>query len=486
MCIASRWICLPIAVALACCAPTEAVAQKLDGLRPVPTGGRRGTEVAVALPGKFESWPIEIWSESPSVRWTASETSGTVIAHIAPDAPLGMHRIRFANAGSASSLLPWIVSDQTETIEAEPNDDYRSPQTLPSIDINVSGVLAKSGDTDHYALAVAKGQQMTISIDAQRSLRSPMDACLQVLDTRGNVLAQNLDAFGLDPRIHLRVPDDGRIVIRVFAFPETPDSTIGYAGGERFAYRLQVRDGFVEEMESVLRDGAQPMGEPSDRNQPIQISEPGAWYGAVETSRDEDVLAIETQQPGPWTARLRAREFGSPLDGVLELLNGENASIAKQGDSGEIRDPVLSNIMKEPGRYRIAVRDLHGNFGATLGYRLELQQERPSLRGTVPNDVLTGSVGQPIAIDVAIERTLECADAASIQVVGLPEGFTSAAVTSESGQPSANKVSLSIVAPRACSIPIQIRIVRGAADGSTTSYAKAVNADAPYLWLVVP
>lgn len=484
--IAIRWMCLSIVAALVCNAAPQALAQKLDGLRPIATGGKRGTEVSVMLPGKFESWPIEIWSESAAVRWTASETSGTVVASIAPDAPLGVHRIRFANAISASSLLPWVVSDQTEAIEAEPNDDYRSPQLLPTADIHISGVLAKSGDTDHYALAVVQGQPLTISIDAQRSLRSPMDACLQVLDMRGNVLAQNLDAFGLDPRIHFRAPGDGRIVIRVFAFPETPDSTIGYAGGERFAYRLQVRDGLVEEMESLQRDGAQPIGEPSDRNQPMQVSEAGAWYGAIETAKDEDVLAIETQQPGPWTVKLRAREFGSPLDGVLELLNGENASLAKQGDSGEIRDPVLNNIMKEPGRYRIAVRDLHGNFGASFGYRLELQHDRPSLRGTVPNDVLNGSVGQPIAIDVAIERTLDCADAASVQVVGLPDGFTSAAVMSESGQPSASKVSLSIVAPRACSIPIQIRIDRGAGDASTTSYAKAVNSDAKYLWLIVP
>lgn len=484
--IAIRWMCLPIVVAVVCSAASEVIAQKLDGLRPVATGGKRGTEVTVVLPGKFESWPIEIWSESPAVRWAASETSGTVVAHIAPDAPLGMYRMRFANAGSVSSLLPWVVTDQTEAIEAEPNDDYRSPQTLPSGDIHVSGVLAKSGDTDHYALAAVQGQQITISIDAQRSLRSPMDACLQVLDTRGNVLAQNLDTFGLDPRIQFRAPNDGRYVIRVFAFPETPDSTIGYAGGDRFAYRLQVRDGFVEEMESLQRDGAQPIGEPSDRNQPIQVLEPGAWYGAIETARDEDVLAIETKQPGPWTAKLRAREFGSPLDGVLELRNGENASLAKQGDSGEIRDPVLNNIMKEPGRYRIAVRDLHGNFGAAFGYRLELQQDHPSLRGTVPNDVLSGSVGQPIAIDVAIERTLDCADMASVQVVGLPDGFTSAAVTSESGQPSASKVSLSLAAPRACSIPIQIRIIRGAGDATTTSYVKAVNNDAPYLWLIVP
>ena len=46
------------------------------------------------------------------------------------------------------------------------------------------------------------------------------------------MLAQNNDYHGLDPQVRLPVPEDGTYIVRMFAFPATPDSSIGFAGGE--------------------------------------------------------------------------------------------------------------------------------------------------------------------------------------------------------------------------------------------------------------
>ncbi len=480
------WMAIASMIASHCLMDSQPVhAQKLDGMRLLPSGGTRGTEVSIELPGKFEAWPISIWSDSPEVIWTATETSGKVLARIAPEARLGVHRVRFANATSASPLLRWVVSDRSEVLEVEPNDDYRQPQRLPSAELIVNGSLAKSGDVDHYAIARDPGQPITVSIDAQRSLRSPMDACLQVLDARGNVLGQNLDTYGLDPRLPILCPKEGVIIVRVFAFPETPDSTIGYAGGDRFLYRLHVRDGIVDEADGLLLDHAVAVAEPSSREQPTLITGAGAWYGAIETPNDEDVFQIETTQAGHWKARLKSIDFGSSLDGVLEILSSDNKKIAQQGDSGEIRDPTIVNTMKEPGVYRIAVRDLHGNFGATARYRLELEQEQPTVRGTVANDVFIGSIDKPIEIEVSIDRTFDCADEAQLIVVGLPEGFRAEPVVSRAKEDSAKKVKLSVVASKACSIPVRIELKQIHGESQTTSDVVATNADARGLWLIV-
>ena len=44
-----------------------------------------------------------------------------------------------------------------------------------------------------------------------------------------------------------------------------------------------------------------------------------------------------------------AESLGSPLDPVIEVLDGANKSLGKQGESGEIKDPVLVGQMKTAG-----------------------------------------------------------------------------------------------------------------------------------------
>ena len=84
-------------------------------------------------------------------------------------------------------------------------------------------------------------------LEANRHLGSPMDAVLQVVSPAGFVLAQNDDAVGRDPRIIFEAPARGTYIVRLFAFPSTPDSSIRFAGGDAFIYRLTLTTGgFLE------------------------------------------------------------------------------------------------------------------------------------------------------------------------------------------------------------------------------------------------
>jgi hypothetical protein len=57
------------------------------------------------------------------------------------------------------------------------------------------------------------------------------------------VAAQNHDAVGLDPQLVFAAPKDGRYLVRLFAFPSEPNSTIGFAGTDNYAYRLTLTTG---------------------------------------------------------------------------------------------------------------------------------------------------------------------------------------------------------------------------------------------------
>ena len=70
-----------------------------------------------------------------------------------------------------------------------------------------------------------------------------MDAVLQVVSADGFVLAQNDDDVGRDPRIVFEAPAAGTYIVRLFAFPATPDSSIRFAGGSAFVYRLTLTTG---------------------------------------------------------------------------------------------------------------------------------------------------------------------------------------------------------------------------------------------------
>src|SRR5207253_2668720 len=53
----------------------------------------------------------------------------------------------------------------------------------------------------------------------------------------------NDDDQGLDPLLAVPAPADGTYLVRLVAFPSTPDSSIAFAGGDAFIYRLTLTTG---------------------------------------------------------------------------------------------------------------------------------------------------------------------------------------------------------------------------------------------------
>ena len=475
----------------------QALAQNLDAARLLPSGSQRNSTVTIELPGKFEKWPVAIWTEptqTPPIQWAASETPGKLTANIPADAKLGLHWVRLHSPESVSPLMRFLVSDLPGVLETEPNDAFAKPQTIDSLPADIYGLLQKSGDVDHYQVKLNKGQRLVASVEANRSLKSPMDACLEIVDQRGNILAQNLDSLGLDPRIVFIAPRDGLFSIRIYAFPEAPDSTIGYAGGDKYLYRIECLIGDVDDLAAGFQSQATPIGEPSQRDMPTAVplvdnQSRYYFYGTLESPRDEDVLQIETIAPGFWKISAMAESLGSTLDPVIEVLDGTNKSLGKQGESGEIKDPVLVGQMKTAGVYRIALRDLHGRFGPSVRYRLELENEAPLVLGSLANDIIQGKPDKPTEIEVTLERTHGCIDEATVRLVGLGPEYTCEPAISKAKEESEKKVVLKVTAiPKADGSaaaawagPVWIEVETQGRNEK--QLANAASTKQPYLWL---
>ena len=193
-----------------------------------PAGVQKGKTVEIAA-GDVDSWPPRIWVDDKGIEIKPAKERGRLTFTALPDAKPGIHWIRLFNDDGASPLRPFMVGSLPEINEVEPNDDPKKPQTLSDANVVVNGRLGVAGDVDHFSVSLKRGQTVVASMVANEILGSPMDAVLQIVTLDGFVLAENHDTHGLDPQIAFPVPKDGTYIIRTFAFPSQPDSSIRFA-----------------------------------------------------------------------------------------------------------------------------------------------------------------------------------------------------------------------------------------------------------------
>ncbi len=205
-----------------------------------PAGGQRGTKVVTSSTGEFD-WPVKIWA--PGVEVVAGSEKGKLEVSIPADLAADRVWIRLYNEEGISAALPFLIGNLTEVIEQEPNNSPSDAQALSESATTLNGVLSGSGDVDAFAVSLRAGQTLVAAVDAHVRLGSPIDAILQVASADGIVLAENHDDVGLDPRLALTVTTSGIHIVRLFAFPSTPNRAIGFYGGADCVYRLRLTTG---------------------------------------------------------------------------------------------------------------------------------------------------------------------------------------------------------------------------------------------------
>jgi hypothetical protein len=206
-----------------------------------PPGARTNSTVEIEATGNFPNWPVQIWSDTTSIQWVCLPESGKLKATINSDTALGLHWVRLFGSGGATVVKPFLVGDDAERVETEPNNLPSEANEIAQLPCTVHGVLSKRAEVDLYAVTLAQGESFSAAIDAVKWIRSPADVTLQIVDANGFVISENLDHVGLDPYLEFEAPRAGKYFVRVFAFPVTPDSTVAFSGGSDWAYRLQMR-----------------------------------------------------------------------------------------------------------------------------------------------------------------------------------------------------------------------------------------------------
>jgi hypothetical protein len=534
----SRWV---ITAAVALLAPLSAPAAPPALTYLYPAGAQQGKTVEVSAGGTFDRWPVRAWVDRPGVEVKAAKDRGKLAVTVSADAAPGVYWLRLHDEQGASALRPFVVGTLPEVNEQEPNDDAAKPQVLPSSSVVVNGRLAKAGDVDCFAVKLRKGETLVASLDAQRTLGSPLDGVLQLLSADGFVVEENNDDSGPDPLVVFTAKADGTYVVRAFAFPAEPDAGIRFAGGENFVYRLTLTTGgFADHPWPLAVSRTEPgtveaagwnvpaeakalkvtpaagadavsLGhprlagtlsvlvephrcltevEPNDRQRPQAVTVPVTISGRIDPPGDVDVFEFAAKKGERLTFRADARSVGSLLDPVLRLTDAAGKALARADDStggkAGARDAAVSFTAPQDGKFRVEVRDLGGHGGPRHFYRLRATRAEPDYALTVAADRFTLTPGKPLDIPVTVERRNGFDGEVEVAVEGLPEGVTAAPVKSSGA--AGKSVTLRLEA-KAGAAPAAFRVVgkvAGRADpGRSATAAVAPFAPTPHLWLSV-
>jgi len=498
--------------------------------RLVPAGGQRGTTVTAKLVGKPGEGNVRLQCGSSGLVFRLSEKRDTVDIDISEQAEPGVHLLRLCNDAGASELRPFIVGILPEQQETEPNGRLAEALAVVSSAATVNGVLEKAGDVDSWAVSLEAGQTLVASLTASRILGAPMDGVLQVVDGRGTVVAQNDDDCSMDPLVTYTAPVAGTWYVRVFAFPAAPNSTIGFAGGADYVYRLtlgalsfvhhamplvrqrgggelrlQLHGWNLAVQEAVLGAGqnvltgqfAQPW-RVYETSEPVQLEEqlpervlkslPAAVCGCLEQP-GADVFRLELKKGQRVSFTAEVRRFGSLLDPVLSVRDAAG-KVLKEADDVDGGNPDASLDFTAPadGQFEVRIQDRFLGHGDRWHYVFRCRETVPECRLTVQGTAWTLLADKPLEIPVAVERRNGFADVLTLQVSGLPEGVTAEPVTSAKDGDSSKSVTLKLAGKLPAVWSGEIRVTARTEDGREfpVIWPAADGTEVSSFWLTIP
>lgn len=448
-----------------------------------PAGCQRGTSVSVTIQGKLGDGANHAWCSRPGVTVTLPDKPGPLKIDVAAEAEPGVCWLRFYNDEGASALRPFAIGTCHEINEAEPNDDAAKAQLLPELPVVVNGQHGKSGDADSFAVSLRKGQTIVASVMANRGLGSPQDAVLQILGPDGFVLEQNEDDQGFDPQLTFTAPQEGTYILRTWAFPAAPDSSIRLFGSPACVYRLLVTSSsFVDHALPIAVQAGQPQRlhlrgwnlsrdevdfeapvsaigrrfdwpvpglshrlpftsivlpyasiveqEPNDLANAQPIAIPATVSGEILQPRDTDAYRFAAKKGQRLRLEVIARDVGSPLDPVLRVYDASGQMLKEADDDGKQSvDPDIEFAIPADGDYRVTVTDRYLHGGDRYAYLLSITEAEPDVALSVAADAFVLKAGQTVEIPVTITRS-NFGEEIVIHAVGLPSGVSTEAVTS--------------------------------------------------------
>lgn len=343
-----------------------------------------------------------VTSWSPLTAQVGKETKVTLIGHHLGDkatvtmkadkegitnVPLDARALRFRTMPSLR------VSALAQVSEVEGNDDLAKAQVVSS-SANINGLLAKSGDTDHFAFDAKKGQTWIIETLAAQA-GSPADTKLEVLHPDGKPVARLLMQAVRDSYNNFRSVDANNPDIRLQNWEEMELNEYVWFNGD------------------VMKIIRMPRGPDGGCFFYVSDGKRRAYFDTSATSHslDEPCYVVE---PYPLGSTIAAN--GLPIF-TLNYQN-DDSSDRKIG-----RDSRLTFTAPADARFVVRVTDTRGWGGERFVYSLAIREPKPDFSVKLAGMNPTVMPGASVGFSFRAERTDNFDDPIQIDITGVPAGY---------------------------------------------------------------
>lgn len=463
----------------------------------------------------------------------------TVPAGVAP----GAYPIRVKTDDGISNPFLFAVGQAPQHAEKESNNTFETAQALPALPLIVEG-QASGNDVDYFKFSGKKGQRIVVDAQCAR-VGSSLDPQIRLTTAAREFVAAADDSPGLltDARLFAVLPADtdyvleisdskyqgaGRPVYRVVIGPLPVAEEVYPLGGRRGeTVGFELRGGTLGEGLRVAAatvngppaadlfrptltnqaiglvgpgdpvfdlEFAKPLvlgdvpeqREPADPSAPsLRAAVPVAINGRIDPAGDEDRVTLAVTPGQSLRIAVQAADFGSALDGTLQVLKPDGAQLASADDTTSqparrgaaannaqqatlSPDPSLTySVPSGTTEIVLALRDLEGRGGIGFPYRILVEPIAPGFEIAVSESEISVPRGGTAVLGAAITRR-NFNGPITLTVLDPPKGLTVRPGLVAGGQ---NVGALSVsAAPDADFGAVELKVV-GTAEGGVTAAA---------------
>ena len=302
------------------------------------------------------------------------------------------------------------VGDVPEVFEKEPNDAPPEAEAV-SIPVTINGHIdrasaAKRADDDFFRIHAGKGQRLVIEVAAAR-LGSPLDAVVEVLDSRGN--------------------DVPRATVRCLYQTQT---TLADRDSRSEGIRLVSTAGLHENDYLMVGDELDQIAYIPDQPDADVIlkgfeGQRFTWLGTSPSLRPLNTTVYKAQVLPPHA------EF--PANGLPVFHLTERND---DGGPGYGADSRLDFDAPADGDYLVHLKDVRNLGGPGFAYRLTIREATPDFTLVADPDNPNIPKGGSMPVTVSVNRLQGYEGPIEIEVKGLPQGLSASKAEIAAGEDS--------------------------------------------------
>ena len=257
---------------------------------------------------------------------------------------LGRQKHYLNHVGMMSPSPNWLqVNTHQVSLESEPNDEKKQANRALGLPLNLNGRIEQSGDIDWWAVMLDAKQEIQLQVHA-RSLRSPLDAVLEVYNEKGKVVKRQDDSGGQDPKITFKTSYKGMYYIRIFDHLRR--------GGFSYSYGIS-----VQKKQAKLSLELPPSRDRTQESQSINLSQMGRALCMMSVNRDgssgKETIHVEGLPKGV-TAKLIQCKAG--LGQIPILFEASKDAVTK----AYFIKPQIANEQKLEGEFHQTISLVNG------------------------------------------------------------------------------------------------------------------------------